>query len=268
MKIIRINKTGYYHTMDGIPNQDSVLSWIVTGNIIGIAVADGCSGAVWSNIGSSAVVNYLSYLFRETRLIRRMERFLQEGSPVPFRPSDALFDERYSQALTDMLCDGLKGLIQHLLEKFRYIGNLYGGLKPEDFATTLTLLFLEKGSGRITSVGVGDSFAWIKENDRVHYLDTPENKRSLSQTFFITDSDFKNHLRVNRYNADDFDFIIVSTDGLTKLHKDLNVFLQNIRISETATSDTVRQIFLEDKPCPDDIGFALIINDDDKETED
>ena len=179
-----------------------------------------------------------------------------------------MFEERYSQALTDMLCDSLKGLIQHLLDKFCYIGNLYGGLKPKDFATTLTLLFLEKRSGRITSVGIGDSFACIKEKDRVHYIDTPENKGSPSQTYFITDNDFENHLRVNRYHADYYDFILVSTDGLTKIHKHLNERLQNIQISETATPDTVRQIFLEDKPCSDDIGLALIINDHDKETED
>ena len=270
MKVIHITETSYYHTMDGIPNQDSVLSWHVTDNIIGIAAADGCSGEVWSNIGSSAVVSFLSYLFIEKRFLRRMEPFLQSGLPVPYQPSEALFDERYSQALADMLCDGLNDLIQQLLDKYSYIGNLYigvGGLKPKHFATTLTLLFLEQKSGRITTVSIGDSFACIKENDRINYIDSPENDSSPSKTYFITDNDLENHLKVSSYKAENFEYILVSTDGLLKAHKSLNVFLRDVRISETVTPDTVRQIFLEDKPCPDDIGFVLIINDKHKETE-
>lgn len=264
MNIIKVCEQSFYHKADFIPNQDCVRCFASNG-IICAAVADGCSGAVWADIASSAAISYISYLFKGP-FLRRMEKHLPKELIPELTAESAIFDERYGQALKSMICDSLKELVEHhLLDKYRFVGNFYGGkLKAGDFATTLTVLFILPDTGRMTTISVGDGFACVREPDGVRCISEPENKGSPSRTYFITDNELNKHLRLNRYQSDSYSFILLSTDGLTKLHKDLDDFLSGLSFSPDITPEAVKQMFSQDRKLPDDIGYVLIINDNNK----
>lgn len=264
MKIIKFCEQGFFHKADSIPNQDCVRCFESDG-IICAAVADGCSGAVWANIASKATVSYISYLFKGP-FLKRIEKYLPNELIPELTAENAIFDERYDQALLSMICDSLKELVEHhLLDKYRFVGNFYAGkLKAGDFATTLTVLFICPDTGRMTTISVGDGFACVREPDGVRYISESENKGSPSRTYFITDKELNKHLRLNRYQSDSYSFILLSTDGLTKLHKDLDNFLSGLSFSPDITPEAVSRMFSQDRKLPDDVGYVLIINDNNK----
>ncbi|MBQ3264568.1 MAG: protein phosphatase 2C domain-containing protein [Ruminococcus sp.] len=268
MNVLSVKKTSYYHDADGIPNQDAVLSFAIDRGILGLIVSDGCSGELWSGVASSELVANMSHLFSTSIFLRRMERYLSDNTVTELQAESALFNPRYSKELFLMVCDSLKAFVAQLTEKFKFIRSLYTReAGAEEFATTMTLVFVQSKTGKIVSFNIGDSFACVKSFNKLTYIAEPENKGSPSKTYYITDEQLKEHLHLNRYQIKSFDYILVSTDGLKKLHRDFDGFLRDISFSPDISSAAVREMFLQDKPLPDDVGFLVAIKNDYNEEE-
>ena len=258
MNIFSVTEASYYHIKDEIPIQDAVLSFGVDRGIIGLIASDGCSGALWSGVASSELVCYMSHLFSTTIFLRRMERYLSDNTVTELQPESALFNPRYSKELFLMVCDSLKVFVAQLTEKFKFIRSLYSReAAAEEFAATMTLVFVQVKTGKIVSLNIGDSFACVKSFSKLTYIAEPENNGSPSKTFFITDEQLKEHLHLKRYQIKHFDYILVSTDGLKKLHKDFDDFLRSVFLSPDITSGSVKEMFLQNKALPDDVGFLV-----------
>lgn len=263
LSVYPVTATGFYHEYDSVPNQDAIKCFTVPGEIIGMICADGCSSTVWSGIASAELVGYISQLFSTSAFIKQMESYLSDNAVKKLSSDTALFDPRYSKVLHTMVCDSIQQFISEITEKFKFIRKLYSeNAQAQDFAATMTLIFVQPCSGMVTSLSIGDSFAVAKLDNDLIYIDEPKNGDSPAKTFFITDKHLRKHLTLKQINLRSFDYLLVSTDGLMKLHRNFDDFLSQIHISPQITPDAVKDMFLGNRRLPDDIGFLLAVNDD------
>ena len=179
-RVLGASRAGDGHIAVGVGCQDA-FGWFVGDSITAIAVADGAGSRPQSATGSAYAVN---------RALRYVEL---RGTADEHAVVDACFG--YPR----------QGLAEYAAE---------WNLPVEHLGTTLAVVVMTE---EMTYCGqVGDSIVvlGIASDSEFHLIHPEEKGEFVNETFFITDGDFRENLRLSTYPSRDVSSIFLSTDGL------------------------------------------------------
>jgi hypothetical protein len=170
------------------------------------------------------------------------------------------------------LMDFKKQLVNAVL-KFRKILSRYCEIKKidgsiEQFATTLMVCLRKKHQNRHLNfcghIGDGAILYLNNQSSEAYYASLPENGEYVNQTYFVTDTNWQDHLRVSE-TGDEYEACFAMTDGVTAMalskDKPFNGFIDPILNYISKNSEKNSKIALENMFCSD---RALSISLDDK----
>ena len=188
---------GKDHIAAGVVCQDNVASAAANG-VYAIALSDGGGSRKFSEIGSEFSTRAVSELLTERfeDFYERLER-IKAGGPK-------------SQAM-------LLGLRLEILD--HVLGALRTQVTPEralpDFGCTLQFAAIKEGRYIAGHVGDGVMAALYQRglSRRVEVLSHPENGDGPNITFFITDHNAKDHLRLQHGECHQLEGILLMSDG-------------------------------------------------------
>ncbi len=177
---------GRSHQENNQPCQDA---WSVehTANGLAACVCDGAGSARYSDVGS----RYVSRLF-----VQRVSEFgdvdyltIEEIQPVIIRTLSAIREQLVSLA-----------------------NDKQGELK--DFACTLVAAWIGKRQGFLFHLGDGAAIAsYQQDGQRIDTVSVPENGEYANQTWFLTSTDWQEHLRITPITAK-IERVILMSDGV------------------------------------------------------
>jgi hypothetical protein len=213
-RVLGGSATGTSHADLGKGCQDAH-AWYVDVSVCCFAVADGAGSRPRSAEGSTAAVAAATDLVKST-----------EGAKVP------TVGEVFEEA-------------RRRLEE---IAGGTTGAPVDDFATTLAVVIV--GEHHVEVGQVGDSIVVVRHgNGFLHVASPAEKFEYANETAFLTGSNWRDHLRIDRFDLDDVSGVTLSTDGLRfKILDDLTAgkpyepFFEDVFRwfdSKTATSDAV-----------------------------
>jgi len=208
-KAIAESAIGTSHQRQQIVCQDAG-DYVVVGNILIGAVADGAGSAKYSDIGSKlAVKSVISYLTAWVKWRRKQFKFRSLKFPISEQEAERIFIKTLSKVLADLNEEAKKGC----------------ALK--DLACTLLVVLATPQW--IAAMQIGDGFIVIRPEESENYqlLFQPDKGEYTNETTFVTSNNVYNKMRF-RIISGNQKFISVSTDGLERLAidmKDSNNFM-------------------------------------------
>ncbi|MCT7979599.1 PP2C family serine/threonine-protein phosphatase [Laspinema olomoucense] len=201
-KAIAESAIGTSHQRQQIVCQDAG-DYVVVGNILIGAVADGAGSATYSDIGSKlAVKSVISYLTAWVKWRKNQFKFKSLNFPLSEQEAEKIFIKTLSKVLSELNEETKKGY----------------ALK--DLACTLLVVIATPQW--IAAMQIGDGFIVIRaeESDTYQLLFQPEEKEYPNVSTFVTSNDVYNKMRF-RIISGQQKFISVSTDGLERLAIDM-----------------------------------------------
>jgi hypothetical protein len=168
-KVFYASAAGKYHLAGNSPCQDSGHYVVVDGVLIG-AVCDGAGSAGEGHVGSEFIAKKVTELVSESVTSGQFARDTQSG----YR-------------------DALLAIIESARSQLKDIA-LSRGLELRDFASTLVGCITSREKGCFFHVG--DGFAIHLRHTGESVLSHPENGEYADETYFVTDDNWQDHLRV------------------------------------------------------------------------
>ncbi|MGW0661949.1 PP2C family serine/threonine-protein phosphatase [Streptodolium elevatio] len=201
-----ISVEGYRHRREGVPCQDA---WAeaATGpehaRVVVLAVADGAGSRPQSEVGSALAVRLATAYFAERIGATRLFANGSGGAATDGEAAHALLGDTFLEVRDEFL---------------RRTGE--NGGRPDDFATTLTVVVL--APTWIGYASVGDGFAILRAGadggtPLYHLLPQPESASEYSnETVFLTSREAPRWIRTECVLDPDADGVLLSTDGLAQ----------------------------------------------------
>ncbi len=168
-KVFLASATGKHHLASNVPCQDSG-HYLVADNVLIGVVCDGAGSASQGQAGAEYFANKVAELLAESI---KAGHLTQEG------PAD------YRIPLT--------GIIQEVRSQLNEIA-VSQGRALRDFACTLVGCVTSGQGGCFFHIG--DGFAVYMKDDGESVLSLPENGEHSDETYFVTDENWSDHLRV------------------------------------------------------------------------
>ena len=192
-KAAAVSVAGFSHLSEGTPCQDAHKILCPAGEWIVGVVSDGAGSARFGQIGSSLACEMLATYLAELLID------LHETSGNP--PSDA--------ELGSWVEEGI-GLLRERLEitAARHAASL------SDYHSTVLGVVAGPNGGVFFHIGDGACCALIAGALMTHIVSPPENGEYSDTTYFLTQTDWKAHLRLTRFGPE-YDLLIMMTDGVT-----------------------------------------------------
>lgn len=191
VKLGTVSVPGQDRNGDQKQNQDCALDFY-DGHLAIIVVCDGAGSKTFGGVGS----NYLCrVLIRHLRLTK---------------PSDhVIFRESIERAIDSFRC---------VIERLCRQKNLKVTL--EDFACTMMVCFRQISAHRTLNycahLGDGAIFYLDSAFESAEFVSLPENGEYANQTYFVTDENWLDHLRIHSPPDEAFNLILM-TDGVTPM---------------------------------------------------
>lgn len=260
-------KTGYGHIKNNRRRDDSVVCRKLTDNIIFTAVSDGAGSASLSAYGAYTITDCLASTFSNVEILKK---YISAPSNYSLdKILDILLDKKNKNELSKLINDIVHDNISKLCKETKFTHNV--------FSATLVGCFI-KDDREIITVHIGDGFVCVysKGDHAGKFISKPDNiDNYMNRTHFITEPNSNKHTRITYYD-NDFDCVLISTDGLNKFFNDKTIcekllpFLADAEIIED--SDLYNFIFSEyDKKDPavvsDDCGIAFLCKEYDTQNE-
>ena len=189
---------GKYHISSGLPCQDRTLYKEENGVKV-MTLADGAGSEKNSHIGSTLVCEEMANL-----IINNFDEYLMYFENQITNP---LLHNKYMYELSTII---INNLVTKL--KFEAVRN---NLSLKELSSTL-LFFAVKGDYYISGhIGDGIIIGLYSDNNtkRVKVLSEPENGEQSNITFFVTNSDAKEHLRMKAGHLENLNGVLLSSDG-------------------------------------------------------
>lgn len=189
--------TGISHKQSKLPCQDSVHTCLSKdGQWIACVVSDGAGSAKNSQIASKLVTKNLS-----TKLISLSEQIDSNGWSYEYRK---------------FIVNAIEDIREDLKKKAK-------SEDLRDYHCTLVATLVGKTDGLTIHIGdgaiFGGSIAASGENkislSKNTFISLPKNGQYANETFFVTEKDWQNHLRIE--NIKNVDWFVSATDGGTAL---------------------------------------------------
>lgn len=168
---------GSYHSLMGLPCQDSV-QIRTSKNIFVAALADGAGSVKNSEIISSAVTKHMCDLFC-----------------LQFSDLYQMSEEKLSLKISE---EAHKAILQK---------------EPSMKADCTLLLFASDGENSLL-IHCGDGVIFGSREDKAEIISFPENGETLSQTFFLSTVNPKQHIRIYKDIDPAFTSFLLCSDGL------------------------------------------------------
>jgi len=185
--------TGVSHKQSKLPCQDSAKTCLSKdGKWISCVVSDGAGSAKHSQIASKLLTKTLS-----VNLIDLAEKIASNGWEYAYKKFivdaiESIRDDLKKQAKSEDLRDYHCTLVATL------IGETKG-------------LTIHLGDGAIFGGSITDSGENIVTLSKSTFVSLPENGQYANETFFVTEKDWQNHLRIE--NIENVDWFVNATDG-------------------------------------------------------
>jgi hypothetical protein len=194
-KFAHVKRVGTSHIQKNVPCQDDTHMQFENGVIV-LALADGAGSRKFSHVGSRIVVNEISKL-----IVNNFDRFYIQLEQPQIDP--------------DQLLDIKKEMINYLHKcLYDYVVNNPGVLF-EDLASTL--LFYAYSKNRYIMGHLGDGIiGTYKQSQNTDIIETssfPENGEAANITFFTTNQDVLDHLRISAGTNYQLNGIVLMSDG-------------------------------------------------------
>lgn len=168
-KVFLASATGKYHLASNIPCQDSG-HYAVIEDVLIAAVCDGAGSASEGHLGSDFFVRKITELISDSVRSGQFASKRQSG----YRDYLVEMIQRARSQLSEIACSRQLDL--------------------RDFACTLVGCISSQHGGCFFHIG--DGFAVHLMNTGESVLSQPENGEYADETYFVTDDDWKDHLRV------------------------------------------------------------------------
>jgi hypothetical protein len=168
-KVFFASATGKYHLASNAPCQDSAHYAVVEDVLIGV-VCDGAGSANEGHVGSEFFARNLTELIAES---------VKSG--------------HFAEVAREDYRDYLSAMIQAIRSQLDEIA-VSRQLTPRDFACTLVGCVAFRDGGCFFHIG--DGFAIHLSETGESVLSQPENGEYADETYFVTDDNWKDHLRV------------------------------------------------------------------------
>lgn len=185
-KVFFASATGKHHLVNNAPCQDAGRYSVIDDTLIGV-VCDGAGSTSHGQDGAEFFSNRIIELVSEAI---KSGRFAQDAEP----------DQR----------EFLSGIIEQARVELAEIADA-AQLAPRDYACTLVGCLLSREGGCFFHIG--DGFAIYMKADGECVLSQPENGEYSNETFFVTDDDWNEHLRLTSLSE-------ISSGGLIGLMSD------------------------------------------------
>lgn len=228
-KLLAASLRGRSHAHKGLPRDDHFLvchdadsDWYV------LSVADGAGSAKFSRAGSqlaceTAIQSCLQYIKKENSFENILKQLVQD------RNNESLKAQAIRIAyniLPKAALDATIAIREEAAEKNRDI---------KEYSTTLLFCICKQldHGWAVLSFGIGDgAMGMISDNGKLNLLHKPDEGEFSGQTCFITMQNlFKNSAdlfrRIHICVVDDFDAVILMTDGVSDAKFETEVNLQN-----------------------------------------
>jgi len=252
-KLGGVSVAGFSHEEKNIPCQDSHAFRITNNNEVIAAVADGAGSARLSHKGAqaftTAIVDRLSEISNERGLNLKDEGFIRSEI---IRIINATSIDLLAMHVTSDLVRGQ--------EEHQDTATL------RDFHSTLIIVICGDHGGTFYHVGDGVGAAFSFLNPEVAEVSKPENGEYANETYFVTEKNWEDHLRVTNFSSGS-DAILLMSDGvsgmamtkccekpavsfvtpLLKFLKNNNQETNEIAVTNTISKESVRAITGDDK---------------------
>lgn len=194
-KQVNTQTVGTSHIAKNIPCQDSTFSLFKNGIRV-LALADGAGSRKLSHIGSEIVVNEISH-------------FLCDHFEALFIQLENL-DEQSKNSF-----EVKKQIINTLQGKLFDYASTHSNIDIDELASTL--LFFAYSKNRYIIGHIGDGIIGVlKEANQTHEIETlsfPENGLAANITFFVTNQDVMDHLRIQSGFNHHLNGMVLMSDG-------------------------------------------------------
>jgi serine/threonine protein phosphatase PrpC len=185
-----LERTGEYHLKNDVPSQDA---FAIKHNdkYTVFCVSDGASSAELSRVASTLITKDVA-----TELVKR--------------DLDIYFESKDYTKFSKNIVDIAHTTCAELCRKCH--------CSPEDLSSTLIVALIKRSTKSKKTKAlifmVGDGFVTVTNNKKVHLVSDGDNiNGNACLTYFITDPNALNY--ANIFEVYGFDFLLLSTDGLT-----------------------------------------------------
>ena len=248
-----VSVVGFSHEENDIPCQDAHAFRITHNNEVIAAVADGAGSAKLSHKGAqaftTAIVDRLSSISDEKFLDLRDENLARSEI---IKIINAIKVELLDTHASVDAASGEKGYQEPLTLR--------------DFHSTLIIAICNADGGAFYHVGDGAGAAFSFIDPEAAEVSRPENGEYANETYFVTEENWEDHLRVTSFSGN-ADTILLMSDGVSGMAMTkgcegpsinfvipLLTFLKKnepatneIAVTNTLSKDTVRSITGDDK---------------------
>ncbi len=185
IKIVSAAVQGKAHIETGTPCQDSVdFRKYHHGGVI--ALADGAGSRLLSQIGARLACDSICRLCEQE------------------------FDSLY--LAEDEKCQ--KIIVKQIQEDLSLSGY-------ELDEISCTLLFVAWQDGKVLSGHIGDGMIFLVDDLKMEVFSYPENGGAANQTYFITETNASDHLRIQKCEINDGTFLMCSDGGMASLYQEV-----------------------------------------------
>jgi hypothetical protein len=191
-KIAAVSVAGFAHQAKGEPCQDAHFVSVTDDHWLIAAVCDGAGSASRSGEGS-------------VLLCRKVVNHLASAVPVIARAGDDSFSEIVRPEIEQSVM-GFRRELHDLCDR--------DGCTFADFHSTLVGVIAGRTNGVFFHIGDGAGIATSSDDFSKSVISPPENGEYAIETFFATEEDWVDHLRLTPFGPE-HDLIALMSDGVT-----------------------------------------------------
>lgn len=192
-KIVSESVRGADHGKDHLPCQDAHASSVLGDGFLVAVVSDGAGSATQALFGATAITSYLTkWLTRWRQLLK-----VSDIASIP------------SVEIQKVIERGIIKVRGKLLIKSQCI---HGTIS--DFHATLVGAIADQSGGWLFHIGDGAVLAFECRDSKNYILSSPENGEYSNETYFFTQDDWKEHLRLTWFGPE-CDTLMLMSDGVT-----------------------------------------------------
>ena len=192
-KVGGVSVAGFSHIEEEIPCQDAFAYKLRENGLLIAAIADGAGSARLSHIGAQAFVDAAVFKIHSSPALEPFDPDIVAAEIIT-----AINETR--TALTE----------EHI--------NSESGppLSIGDFAATFLMVVANTDVGAFFHVGDGAGARFANADISSAVVSKPQNGEYANETYFVTRDDWKNYLRITRFDGA-FDTILLMSDGVTPM---------------------------------------------------
>lgn len=192
-KIASASVPGFDHLDNGVPCQDAYAYLETDKKVIICALCDGAGSAQNAELGSKVI---------SEAIVRNIWQGIKNSN----KPIDIFLQKDSVESEIIMAIEHTR---TNMMQLFQCDNS---GLS--DFHSTLIGVVASLNGGVIFHVGDGCAFSSKFNELRDSSISSPQNGEYANETYFVTQENWKNHLRFIFFDAN-FDFIVLMSDGVT-----------------------------------------------------